>query len=341
MKRRDFIALSTSLTASAAIAPQNSASTPALPAKIHLNSQMTIFEFTPEGTECRIKRYDTPVPWLNLLSNGRFVAWAAHDGTIVESCLIDNKDNRLTNPQSGYLYIRDSETAEYFLVNRPAQSSVWSAAQGLGYTRVTHSALNLTVTVTYFVPREDDVLLWLISIRNTAAKPRAIDIFSVVEWCLGDVNYSSELPGGDFHSIYNNFKKVSFDGSILSRNPRKTAAADMESRTTPKTGCALHAPREEPASSFSVSGRASAAFVLYGNNYSWGTLGAFQGQKVWPYTGFFASSLPVKGFECDKAGFFGRRIDLDRPLAVMKGQCGNQAAFGFTAFPAREFCKTP
>ena len=32
------------------------------------------------------------------------------------------------------------------------------------------------------------------------------------------MNYSSELPGGDFHSIYNNFKKVSFDGSILYGN---------------------------------------------------------------------------------------------------------------------------
>jgi cellobiose phosphorylase len=280
MKRRDFIAVSTSAAVSSAIASQNTAPRIVGPAANEY------FEFSPEGTECSIKRYDTPVPWLNLLSNGRFVAWTAHDGNIVESCLINNESNRLTNPRSGYIYIRDSETGEHFLLNRPAGGSAWNAAQGLGYTRVTHSASGLTVGATYFVPRDDDVLLWLISIRNTTTKPRSIEIFSVVEWCLGDVNYSSELPGGDFHSIYNNFKKVWFDDGIL-----------------------------------------------YGNNYAWGTLGAFQGQKVWPYTGFFASSLAVKGFDCEQTSFFGRRVDFDRPEAVLKGQCSSKQGFGFTGFP--------
>jgi len=244
------------------------------------------FEFSPDGRECLIKRYDTPVPWLNLLSNGRFVAWAAHDGNIVESCLINNANNRLTNPLSGYIYIRDGDSGEHFLLNQPQPGSTWKSAQGLGYTRVTHSALHLQLTVTYFVPRRDDVLLGLISIRNIDSKPRSIDIFSLVEWCLGDVNYSSELPGGDFHSIYNNFKKVSFEDGIL-----------------------------------------------YGNNFSWGTLGPFMGQKPWPYTAFLTSSLPVKSFDCDKTSFFGRRTDLDRPAAVLKGRCASQPAFGFTGFP--------
>ena len=280
------MALTGSLTASGTLVPRTLGASSGLPGGITSRSGNTYFEFSLDGTECIIKRYDTPVPWLNLLSNGRLVAWIAHDGTIVESCLINNKDNRMTNPQSGYVYIRDSETEKHFVLNRPTQSSVWSAAQGLGYTRVTHSALDLTVTATYFVPREDDVLLWLISLQNTAARPRSVDIFSVVEWCLGDVNYSSELPGGDFHSIYNNFKKVSFDGNIL-----------------------------------------------YGNNYSWGTLGAFQGQKPWPYTAFLTSNLAVTGFDCDKERFFGRRIDLDHPLSVLKGRCTSQPAFGFTGFP--------
>lgn len=284
MNRRDFMVLTATGTASGAFLPQLPESPGA-----YANSSRSgneYFEFSPDGRECLIKRYDTPVPWLNLLSNGRFVAWAAHDGNIVESCLIDNASNRLTNPESGYIYIRDRDRGEHFLLNRPAAGSVWSAAQGLGYTRVTHAALNLSVTATYFVPRNDDVLLWLISIRNTDTKPRSIDVFSLVEWCLGDVNYSSELPGGDFHSIYNNFKRLSFDGSIL-----------------------------------------------YGNNYSWGTLGPFMGQKPWPYTAFMTSSLPVKSFDCDKTSFFGRRIDLDQPVSVLKGRCASHPSFGFTGFP--------
>jgi cellobiose phosphorylase len=284
MNRRNFIALTASATASGAVTL--SASPTQDGAAKMAEAGNDYFEFSHDGTECLIKRYDTPVQWLNLLSNGRLVAWAAHDGTIVESCLIDNKTNRLTNPQSGYIYIRDTDGGNYFLLNRPAERSVWSAVQGLGYTRVVHSALDMKVSATYFVPRDDDVLVWLISIQNMSSKPRSIDIFSVVEWCLGDVNYSSELPGGDFHSIYNNFKKVSFDGG-----------------------------------------------VLYGNNYSWRTLGAFQGQKVWPYTAFLTSSLAVKSFDCDKTSFFGRRIDPEHPASVAKGRCASQPAFGFTGFP--------
>ncbi len=286
MNRRDFMVLTAKGTASGAMLPGLQAPPGNYGSAKSSEPRNEYFEFSPDGRECLIKRYDTPVPWLNLLSNNRLVAWVAHDGNIVESCLINNTGNRLTNPRSGYVYIRDRDSGEYFLLNRPGEGSIWNAAQGLGYTRVTHSALNLRVTATYFVPRQDDVLLWLISIRNADSKPRSIDIFSVVEWCLGDVNYSSELPGGDFHSIYNNFKKVTFDGSIL-----------------------------------------------YGNNYSWGILGPFMGQKPWPYTAFFTSSLPLKGFDCDNTSFYGRRIDFARPLAVLKGECASQPAFGFTGFP--------
>jgi cellobiose phosphorylase len=287
MNRRDFMVLTAAGTASGARLPEFAASSAEVGAAANPPvPSNSYFEFTADGKECLVKRYDTPVPWLNLLSNGRVVAWAAHDGNIVESCLIDNANNRLTNPQSGYIYLRERASGNYFMLNRPAAGGDWSAAQGLGYTRVTHTALNLSVTATYFVPRHDDVLLWLISIRNLESHPRSIDVFSLVEWCLGDVNYSSELPGGDFHAIYNNFKKVSFDGEII-----------------------------------------------YGNNYSWGTLGAFQGQKPWPYTAFLTGSLHAESFDCDQFSFFGRRTELEHPQAVRKGRCSSRPAFGFTGFP--------
>ena len=247
---------------------------------------MSYYDFSEDGKECIIKRYDTPVPWMNLLSNDRFVAWVSHNGNIIESCLINNRMNRLTNPKSGYVYVRDSDTGEYFMLNKPKNCASWQSIQGLGYTSVISSHLNLVVKATYFVPRDDDILIWMIKIRNNKNNDRNIDIFSVVEWCLGDVNYFTVLPGGDFYGIYNNFKKVSFENDIL-----------------------------------------------YASNYSWGTLGPFQGQKVWPYIGFFSSNLPVKSFECDKALFFGRARGVENPVAVENGICTNKSAFGFTDFP--------
>ena len=244
------------------------------------------YEFSSDSKECLIHRHDTPVPWMNLLGNDRLVAWVCHNGNIVESCLINNESNRLTNHQSGYLYVRDADKGDYFLLNWPGKGSFWQSVQGLGYTRITTADLELTVTGTYFVPRDEDVLLWLVSIKNNASRTRNLDTFGLVEWCLGDPYRSTILPGGDFPGLMNNFKRVQYSDRIL-----------------------------------------------YANNYAWGTLGQFMGQKVWPYTGFFASSLPIKSFDCDRFLFLGPTGSFRNPRAVQKGVCASKPAFGFSDFP--------
>jgi cellobiose phosphorylase len=288
MKRRDFLR-ATALTGGALVdmeAGQSAEERSVRKTPQPRLDKSAYYEFSPDNKECVIHRHDTPVPWMNLLGNDRFVAWVCHDGNIVESCLIDNNSNRLTNHQSGYFYIRDADKKDYFLLNEPRKGSPWQAVQGLGYTRITTTDLELTVTGTYFVPRDEDVLIWLITIKNNALQSRTLDTFGEVEWCLGDPFRFTILPGGDFPGLMNNFKKVQFGNGIL-----------------------------------------------YGNNYAWGGLGYFQGQKAWPYTGFLASSLPVKSFDCDKLLFLGRSGSFRNPKAVQKGVCASRPAFGFSGFP--------
>ena len=288
MKRRDFLT-ATALTGSAWVgleAGQSAMERSVGKTPLPRLDKSAYYEFSPDNKECVIHRHDTPVPWMNLLGNDRFVAWVCHNGNIVESCLINNETNRLTNHQSGYLYIRDADKGEYFLLNEPRKGSPWQSVQGLGYTRITTTDLALTVTGTYFVPRDEDVLIWLVTIKNNASRSRNLDTFGLVEWCLGDPYRFTVLPGGDFPGLMNNFKKVQFSNGIL-----------------------------------------------YGNNYVWGTLGDFMGQKAWPYTGFFASSLPVKSFDCDKFLFLGPTGSFRAPKAVRKGGCASKPAFGFSDFP--------
>lgn len=173
------------------------------------------YNFSEDGKECIIKRYDTPVPWMNRLGNDRLVAWVSHNGNIVESCLLHNKDNRLTNPKSGYVYIRDASTGDYFMLNKPKAGGAWQSVQGLGYTSVMSSYMGVTAQATYFSPREDDVLIWLLSLSNDSEKKRTLDVYSLVEWCLGDEYYDTVFPGGDFYGILNNFKRVDFENNIL------------------------------------------------------------------------------------------------------------------------------
>lgn len=246
------------------------------------------YEFSEDGKQCIIKRHDTPYAWLNLLSNDRFVAWVTHDGRIVESCLTDNQRNRLTNPDSGHVYILDHDSGEVFRLDRPSSSQEWESIQGMGYMTLRTTLADLNVELTYFVPRDDDVLLWVLNLENLTQQARRLDVFSVVEWSLGDRNFETVFPGGDFPGIHNNFKSVRYeDGLIL------------------------------------------------GNNATWGidVPGRFQGQKPWPYTGFFTSSVAAESFECKASRFYGVPADSASPHAVEAGACSSRPGNGFTEFP--------
>jgi hypothetical protein len=92
--------------------------------------------------------------WLNLLNNDSFQAWVTHRGNF--KCLMPDRGlNGLTNPQErlGYLYVRDTQTGKFFLLNRPAPGSSWECRQRLGFTAICTAALGLRVTAVYCVPR--------------------------------------------------------------------------------------------------------------------------------------------------------------------------------------------
>jgi cellobiose phosphorylase len=184
------------------------------------------FCFSQSGEECIIHRPDTPSPWMNLLANDTFQTWITQRGYI-ECALLDRSRNGLTNPQdtSGLIYLRDRETGKYFCINSPAEGVEWQCRHGLGYTTIVASAHGLKAEVTYFVPRYADAVTWVINVSSSS--PREVDLFSLVEWNLGDQNkqilFKNHGGGGDPFtggSQFNLFKEVSFrDGVLYARQP--------------------------------------------------------------------------------------------------------------------------
>ena len=88
------------------------------------------------------------------------------------------------------------------------------------------------------MPRDEDVLIWLIKIKNNASRSRNLDTFGLVEWCLGDPHRFSVLPGGDFLGIMNNFKSVQFSDDVLYANNHAwgTLGPFMGQKAWPYTG---------------------------------------------------------------------------------------------------------
>jgi cellobiose phosphorylase len=175
------------------------------------------YRFSEDGKECIVNRSELPTPWLNRLSNDVFTTWITHNGYI-ESYLLDPDYNGLTNPQntSGRFYIRDKETGNHFQVNTHTENGKWQGRVGLGYNVVSQQVGDLNASVTYFVPRNDNVLVMLLEVENTGTADRIIDVFSEVEWNLGDPVKSFIYRGdGRGGSQFNLYKKVEMENNAL------------------------------------------------------------------------------------------------------------------------------
>lgn len=207
-------------------------------------SEGDYFGFTSSGDECIIHRPDLPAPWMNLLSNDQFLTWITHRGYI-ECALLDRSHNGLTNPQetSGRVYVRDRASGKYFCINAPEAGNHWECRHGLGYTTVTASAYGLLAEVSYFVPRDADLVTWLIRISAHGGAPRDVDVFSAVEWNLGDQNkhltFKNHGGGGDQFtggSQFNMYKRVSMKDGILYASQRVWLTLKADAPPWPYTG---------------------------------------------------------------------------------------------------------
>ncbi len=169
--------------------------------------------FSPDGKEYIITRPDTPRPWINYLTNGKFTSLCSATGGGF-SFYIDPGFNRITRAVPGdttlndrpgrYLYIRDNDTGEYWSANwQPVMKTAeyWEARIGLGYNKISSINKKIQIDITYFVPLDDDLEIWDITLKNLSDKKRNISVISYVEWVLG--SFSKDLSDRNFDSFFN------------------------------------------------------------------------------------------------------------------------------------------
>ncbi len=166
--------------------------------------------FSENCREYVITRPDTPRPWFNYLFNDRFHAIISQ-GTGGFSYYIDPKYNRLirydhiSSDQPGrYLYIRDLDSQDVWTptwqpMRKPLDA--WECRHGLGYTVISSKYQDIETEITYFVPSEDPVELWLVKVRNTGQRQRKLRLFPFAELLAGDA--SMELSYRNIMCLYN------------------------------------------------------------------------------------------------------------------------------------------
>lgn len=234
-----------------------------------------------------ITRPDAPAPWVNYLSNGSYSGLISHTGggysfykSPKDSRITRWRYNSLPNDRPGrYVYLRDRASGEYWSPTwQPTVTKLdaYECRHGLYYTRISSRYRGIAASLLYFVPAEDDLEIWKVTLRNDSAEKKTLDIFGFNELCLGHALVDLINQPNDQH-----FNDVFFD-------------------------------RE--------------AKVLLASKRYWVTYSGptvRQANKAWDRYVFFASSLPVTGWDGSKDRFIGRWRSESNPLAVEEGKCFN------------------
>ena len=161
-------------------------------------------KFSKDGLEYIINTADTPRPWVNYLTNGRYASLCSQTGGGF-SFYTDHRFNQvlrrdmrqhLTDAPARLIYIKDEETGEVWTANvHPfGKCSSFTARHGMGYTTLQSSYRSIQADVTFFVPPGHDAELWNITLTNRSLRARKLSIYTACDFQLGNVSQGESEP---------------------------------------------------------------------------------------------------------------------------------------------------
>ncbi|MEO5989473.1 MAG: glucoamylase family protein [Candidatus Eisenbacteria bacterium] len=172
---------------------------------------------------------DTPLPWVNVISNERFGIVLGASGA-AWTWSGNSRENRLTpfgnDPVSEFsgeaLYLRDEDAGNVWGATpgplpRTSSDTRWVIRHGAGFTKYLHRTHDVTSELTMFVHALEPVRFSRISLTNHSPVARCLSVFSYQEWAL------CAPRAGDQRFVITEREPTT--GAILARNPYNTEFA--------------------------------------------------------------------------------------------------------------------
>jgi len=165
--------------------------------------------FSEDGREFIITRPDTPAPWVNYISNGRYTGLVSNTGGGF-SYWVDPRDSRITrfrynalpwDRPGRYVYLKDTDGETWSLSWQPTghKPDLYECHVGLGYQTIRQLYRQVRSEITYLVPQDDDLEIWLIRLRNESLEPKRLGVTGYVELCLGHALQDLIMQANDQH----------------------------------------------------------------------------------------------------------------------------------------------
>src|ERR1035437_7519088 len=158
--------------------------------------------FDDRNREYVITRPDTPLPWIN------YLGCQAYYGIISNtaggySFYRDARLRRITRARYNnvpldyggrYIYLRDNESGEYWSPSwMPTCRDLeqYECRHGMGYSIIGSKYRGISASTRYFVPLDENLEIWQLTVTNNRLAAASLSIFSSVEFCLWDAQDDS------------------------------------------------------------------------------------------------------------------------------------------------------
>jgi cellobiose phosphorylase len=158
--------------------------------------------FDDHHREYVITQPDTPLPWIN------YLGCQAYFGIISNtaggySFYRDARLRRVTRYRYNnapfdlggrYIYLRDDASGEFWSPSwQPTRRKLenYTCRHGMGYTTISSQYGGIEASTRYFVPLDENLEIWQVTVRNHRKQAAELSIFSAIEFCLWDAQDDS------------------------------------------------------------------------------------------------------------------------------------------------------
>jgi cellobiose phosphorylase len=153
--------------------------------------------FDDHNREYVITRPDTPLPWINYLGCQTYFGLISNTAGGY-SFYRDARMRRVTRYRYNnvpfdcggrYIYLRDNRSAEFWSPSwQPTGHELedYSCRHGMGYSIIGSRYRDIEARTRYFVPLDENLEIWQLSVTNHRNSAASISVFSAIEFCLWD-----------------------------------------------------------------------------------------------------------------------------------------------------------
>lgn len=160
--------------------------------------------FDNDNREYVITRPDVPAPWTNYLGVNDFCTVISHNAggySFYKSPeyhrVTKFRPNATFDRPGHYVYLRDDQSGDYWSISwqpvgKDLEQAQYECRHGLSYSKFSCQYNGIDAKKTLFVPVNDNVELWDITLKNTSTTPRTLSAFSFVEFSFSHITSDNQ-----------------------------------------------------------------------------------------------------------------------------------------------------